>query len=94
MNSLSLPAMLSPAKFGFCSSTWEFEIQELQTGQVRGRILLPQAPGYLLHLYVLRGLLGEVLLGAVVQDALHSEAPHSVDGRGDGPGVLSSRMRL
>ena len=47
---------------------------------------------YLLHLDVLGGLLGEVLLGAVVQDALHSEASHSVDSWSDGEGVLREQL--
>ena len=93
MNSLSLPAMLSPAKFGFCSSAGRaFETQELSEIKLDYNLLLFIC--YLLHLDVLRCLLRDVLLRTVVQDALHSEAPHSVDGRGDGPGVLSSRMRL
>ena len=62
-----------------------------RTGPVRS--FLTTTTGYLLHLDVLGGLLGEVLLGAVVQDALHPEAPHSVDGRGDCPGVLGERER-
>ena len=45
-----------------------------------------------LHLYVLRGLLGDVLLRAVVQDALHSEASHSVDSWSDGEGVLREQL--
>ena len=81
--------MLSPAKFGFCSSTWEFGIQELK--QVMLDPYHISHHHYLLHLYVLRGLLGDVLLGAVVQDALDAEAPHSVYGWSDGPSVLTRR---
>ena len=93
LKSPSLLAVLRPAKLVSRPSVAAWEVQELQWSQGQARSRSGKVKNWP-HLHVLGLVLGDVLLGAVVQDALHAEAAHLVNDGGDGAGVLQFESRL
>ena len=93
LKSPSLAAVFRPAKLVSRPSVAAWEVQELQWSQGQARSRSGKVKDWP-HLHVLGLVLGDVLLGAVVQDALHAEAAHLVNDGGDGAGVLQFESRL
>ena len=60
----------------------------VETSKVRLKLVAGSVGDAGVHLYVLGGLLGDVLLRAVVQDALHTEASHVVNHWSDSSCIL------
>ena len=75
----------------FCGLTFELSVpaRSVEPGEVRVDPIRLSLRGAGVHLEVLGLVLADVLLGAVVQDALHAEALHSVNIGRDGTGVLT-----
>ena len=78
------------------SLTFELAIsaRSVETGKVGVDLIRLGLGGARGHLEILRLVLADILLGAVVKDALHAEALHPVNIGRDGAGILKETMIL
>ena len=78
-------------------STLTFELavsaRSVESGKVGVDLIRLGLGGARGHLEILRLVLADVLLGAVVKDALHTEALHPVNIGRDGASILKGMMR-